>query len=90
LIDHANLNLFLNKSPHSHYTIGTRENIIAGNVEVGNRFAEQMYLGIKNPDASHGINVLVSIASIVLEQEIDIREIKEPQVTYTKELYLDN
>ena len=49
-----------------------------------------MYLGIKNPDSSYGINVLVSIAAIVLEQEMDIREIKEPQVTYTKELYLEN
>jgi hypothetical protein len=90
LLDHSNSSLFLNKNDFSNYPIGTRENIIAGNVEVGNRFAEQMYLGIKNPDPSHGINVLVSIASIVLEQEIDIREIKEPQVTYTKELYLDN
>jgi hypothetical protein len=90
LLDHSNNSLFLNKNDFSHYSIGTRENMIAGNVEVGNRFAEQMYLGIKNPDSSHGINVLVSIAAIVLEQEIDTREVKEPHVTRTKELYLDN
>jgi len=90
LLDHANLNPFLNKLAHKHYPIGTRENIIAANVEVGNRFSEQMYLGIKNPDTSHGINVLVSIAAVVLEREMGTKEIKEPHVTYTKELYLEN
>ncbi|WP_178988643.1 hypothetical protein [Winogradskyella schleiferi] len=90
LLDHANLNLFLNKNNFSHYSIGTRENIIAANVEVGNSFSQQIYLGIKNPDTTYGINVLVSIAAIVLEQEFDVREIKTPHVTHTKELYLEN
>lgn len=90
LLDHANNSIFLNKGAFRHFPIGTRENIIAANVEVENRFTEQMYLGIKNPDSTHGINVLVSIAAIVLEQEMDTREIKTPYVTYTKELYLDN
>lgn len=90
LLDHANNSLFLNKEAFMHFSVGTRENIIAANVEVGNSWSEQMYLGIKNPDSTHGINVLVSIAAIVLEQEIGEREIKTPHVTYTKELYLEN
>ncbi|WP_298499795.1 hypothetical protein [uncultured Algibacter sp.] len=90
LIDHNNLNLFISKQVFNHFPIGTRENIIAANVEVEDRFSEQMYLGIKNPDTSHGINVLVSIAAVVLEREMGTKEIKEPHVTYTKELYLEN
>lgn len=90
LLDHTNNSIFLNKDPFRHYPIGTRENIVAANVEIESTFSEQMYLGIKNPDTSHGINILVSIAAIVLEQEIGVREIKEPNVTYTKELYLEN
>ncbi|WP_040281026.1 hypothetical protein [Psychroserpens damuponensis] len=90
LLDHTNNSIFLNKGAFRHFPIGTRENIIAANVEVGSSWSEQMYLGIKNPDSTHGINVLISIAAIVLEQEIDFREIKEPHITSTKELYLEN
>lgn len=90
LLDHANLNVFLSKGDFRYYTIGTRENIIAANVEVNSTASEQMYLGIKNPDSTHGINVLVSIAAIVIEQEFDVREIKLPSITRTKELYLEN
>ena len=90
LIDHTNLSIFLNKNAFRHFSIGTRENIIAANVEVGSKFDQQMYLGIKNPDSTYGINVLVSIAAIVLEQDIAIREVKEPHVKRTKELYLEN
>jgi hypothetical protein len=90
LLNHVNNSLFLNKAAFSYSPIGSRENIIAGNVEIENRFSEQMYLGIKNPDSMHGINILVSIAAIVLEQEMGTREIKIPHVTKTKELYLDN
>ncbi|MBU2920684.1 hypothetical protein KO504_04985 [Winogradskyella psychrotolerans] len=90
LLDHSNNSLFLNKDAFKHYPIGTRENIIAANVEITSEFTQQMYLGIKNPDSMHGINVLVSIAAIVKEQEIGIKEIKEPHITSTKELYLEN
>lgn len=90
LLNHANNSIFLNKDPYSYFPIGTRENIIAANVEVNGNWSEQMYLGIKNPDRAYGINVLISIAAIVLEQETDVKEIKTPHVTFTNELYLDN
>lgn len=90
LLDYTNMSIFLNKNAFKHFPIGTRENIIAANVEIGSKFLQQMYLGIKNPDSMHGINILVSIAAIVLEQEIAIREVKEPHVKRTKELYLEN
>ncbi|NRD24102.1 hypothetical protein HNV10_12650 [Winogradskyella litoriviva] len=90
LLDQTNMAAFLKKAAFRHFSIGTRENIIGANVEVGSKFNEQMYLGIKNPDSMHGINVLISVAAIVLEQEIGYRKVREPHVKYTKELYLED
>ncbi|QIJ89371.1 hypothetical protein C7H62_1562 [Mesoflavibacter sp. HG96] len=90
LLDHTNLSFFLSRDNFNYYPVGTRENIIAANVEVNNTWSEQMYLAIKNPDSTHGINVLISIAAIVLEQEFDVKEIKTPILTQTEELYLEN
>lgn len=90
LLDHSNLSVFLSKDNFNYYPVGTRENIIAANVEVNNSWSEQMYLAIKNPDSTHGINVLISIAAIVLEQEFDVKEIKTPILTHTEEMYLEN
>ncbi|WP_075344310.1 hypothetical protein [Tenacibaculum agarivorans] len=90
LITHNNLNLFLDKNSYSYFPSGTRENIIAANVELTNVYNEQMYLGIRNPSRTYGVNVLLSVAAIVLEQEIEKREVKHPNINYKKELYLDN
>ena len=90
LINHNNLNLFLNKNPYSYFPSGARENIVAANVELTDVFNEQMYLGIRNPSRTYGVNVLLSVAAIVLEQEVEEREVKDPHINYTKELYLEN
>ncbi|SNR16216.1 hypothetical protein [Tenacibaculum jejuense] len=90
LINHNNLNNFFNKKTYSYYPSGTRENIVAANVEVPNTFSEQMYLAILNPSRTYGVNVLLSVSAIVLERELEERTIKDPHINYRKELYLDN
>lgn len=90
LLDSNNLNAFLSKQAYSFEPLGTRENIVSASVELAGGFNEQMYLGIRNPSRTYGVNVLLSVAAIVLEQEIEEREIKDPHVKYKKELYLEN
>lgn len=90
LLNFDNNSFFLNKKDYHHILIGTRENIIAANVEVNNSFSEQMYLGIRNPDNMHGINVLVSIAAIIYKQETGIREVKVPNISQRRVLYLED
>jgi hypothetical protein len=76
LIDNNNYSVFLNKNPFSYYPVGTRENIKSANVEVSSKFESSIYLGIKNPDSMHGINVVIKVAAIVHNKEIASREIK--------------
>lgn len=90
LIDHNNYSLFLNKSQFNHFPVGTRENIKSANVEVSSAFSTPIYLGIKNPDSMHGINVIVKIAAIVHHKELATREIEEPVITSKTEYYLEN
>lgn len=89
LINNENYSLFLNKSEYRHFTVGTRENIVSANVEIPFTSNEVLYLGIKNPDGMHGINVIVSAAAIVLEKELATREIITPNISYSTEYYLD-
>jgi len=48
-----------------YFTEGSRENFRAGNVKVTCCNSGSYYLGIKNPDATYGINVLVEVVALV-------------------------
>ena len=89
LLNHSNLNPFLNKSAFNYAPIGTRENVVSALVEIPYTSDEIIYLGIKNPDMSHGINVIINVVAITLEQEIEYKEVKIPHVKYKKELYIE-
>ncbi|MGJ8684706.1 MAG: hypothetical protein ACSHWW_08785 [Nonlabens sp.] len=90
LLNRENYSKFKNKEEFQYYITGTRENIKSANVEIEGGFNMPMYLGLKNPDNLYGVNVVINIAAIVLEQELATREIKEPKIRRRIELYLEN
>lgn len=90
LIDYNNYNPFLNKLEFRHYPVGTRENIKSGNVEIIQSFNQPIYLGIKNPDSMHGVNIVISVVAIVHNLEMATKEIKVPVINSKQELYLEN
>lgn len=70
LLDFENSQLFLSKKDDQwrHYTDGSRSNISSGIIEINWILDETLYLGIKNSSETYGINVLIEVAAIVVEE----------------------
>lgn len=70
LLDQTGLNNFIGKQDFARYTVGSRENLKSGIVEVPFIPARPLYLGIKNPDNFYGVNVAVEVVAIVKETRL--------------------
>ncbi|MDJ1484229.1 hypothetical protein QNI16_27270 [Cytophagaceae bacterium YF14B1] len=70
LLDQENRSLFLNKVEYRHYPVGSRSNLKSGVVKLTDFNQGTWYLGIRNPDIWTGINTVVQIVAVVLEEEI--------------------
>lgn len=66
-LEHQYIGLFEAKTDDQwqYFTEGSRENFKAGNVKVTCCNSGSYYLGIKNPDATYGVNVLVELVALV-------------------------
>ncbi|WP_324024579.1 tetratricopeptide repeat protein [Maribacter sp. BPC-D8] len=64
LLDHTNLQPFINKIDYQHYTEGMAENTKQAVVKVDDIKTGSWYLGIKNPSSLNGINLIVEIVAI--------------------------
>ncbi|HCZ34895.1 MAG TPA: hypothetical protein DHV26_03110 [Cytophagales bacterium] len=66
-LEHQYIGLFEAKTDDQwrYLTEGSRENFKAGNVKVTCCNSGTYYLGIKNPDSTYGINVLVEVVALV-------------------------
>lgn len=69
ILDHENSSLFTSKERYVYYTEGTRENLTSGVVEVDGGSSDLLYIGIRNPSDFHGINVLIEVVAIVVEED---------------------
>jgi len=70
LLDHENRGLFLAKAEYRHYPVGSRSNLKSGVVKLTDFSQGTWYLGIRNPDTWTGINTVVQVVAVVLEEEI--------------------
>lgn len=89
LIDYNNYNPFLSKGNFSHYPIGTRENIVSGTVKV-NFISNQLYLGIRNPDTTFGIHVVLEVVAITKKDSYEEVEVKTPHITTQEKLFVQD
>jgi hypothetical protein len=66
-LEHQYIGLFEAKADDQwrYFTEGSRQNFKAGNVKVTCCNSGSYYLGIKNPDATFGINVLVEVVALL-------------------------
>lgn len=66
-LEHQYIGLFEAKADDQwrYFTEGTRQNFMAGNVKVTCCNSGSYYLGIRNPDSTYGINVLVEVVALV-------------------------
>ena len=70
LIDQANYNPFLSKSPDfQHYPAASRTNLNSGNVRVDCCLQGQWYLGLRNNAFSDGIKVQLEVVAITAEED---------------------
>lgn len=90
LLDALNRPLFEGKTDFTHYMEGSRENLTSGIINIKATNLRSCFIGIKNPDAGHGIFVTIEAVAIVLEDEWAIREVSNYDITSRKVAYLDN
>ena len=88
LLDFNNLRLFEAKEAYSYFPIGTRENIKSGIVKMQFGAGQAYYIGLKNPDSTNGVNVVIEVVAIVLEEEWAMRDIQKYNVKTWEEPYL--
>jgi hypothetical protein len=90
LLDFDNSRLFEAKEAYRYMTSGTRENIKSGVVKMAGSAGQTYYIGIKNPDTYHGIQVAIEVVTVVLEEEWGTRDVQKMNVTSRKVPYLKN
>jgi hypothetical protein len=61
---------FLAKVDYEYVLDGTRENIMSGNVKITCCNQGQFYLGIKNPDTYHAVNVSLEVVAVTESEEL--------------------
>lgn len=69
------------------YTEGSRENIMAGVVQVRNcctSRGQNFYLGIKNPDSGYGVVVMIEIVAIIEKPVYETVQVKKPTAVSKK------
>ncbi len=88
LLTYENVSLFEAKVQYSYLTAGTRENIKSGLIKMSGGANRTYYIGIKNPDASHGISVAIEVVAVVQKEEWATRTIQVPTVSTYKVPYL--
>ena len=67
LITHTYYNAFVNENPFSYQTSGTRENVKSAVVDLPCCYQEPIYLGLRNRDFSHGVDVVIEAVALVPE-----------------------
>jgi hypothetical protein len=90
LLDFNNRGLFEAKTEFRHYPEGSRENIVSGVVKVKSLNIPNPYLGIRNPDMSYGINVIIEVVAITLQEEWGTRNVQKLDIASNQEAYLKN
>jgi hypothetical protein len=90
LLDNYNAGQFKLKNYYQPIPIGSRENLASGIVKMSQSTTETIFLGIKNPDATHGIHVAVEVIAITHEQQERIRHVEVMNVKEYKEPYLED
>lgn len=91
LMDYENSRLFEAKSAYQYLLIGTRENLKSGIVKISSTNNQQpYYIGIKNPDSLYGIQVLIEVVAVVLEEEWGVRDVEKNTVTSRQIPFLQN
>lgn len=91
LMDFDNSRIFESKQPYRFMVNGTRENIKSGIVKMPDAIGGQTYyIGMKNPDSFYGIQVVVEVVAITLEEEWGIRDVQKNSVSSRKVPYLQN
>lgn len=88
LLDYDNSRLFEAKLQYYYLTKGTRENIKSGIVKMNGGSGQSYYIGIKNPDNTHGVNVVIEVIVIVIEEEWGTRDVKKYNINRREEPYL--
>lgn len=89
LLDQYNWQAFLNKEDEKwrYYTEGSRQNIVSGIVNVKSCCTSNtFYLGIKNPDATYGVAVMIEIVAIIEKATYEIVKVKKPVSVTTKKM----
>ncbi|MEQ8910286.1 MAG: hypothetical protein RIC95_13895 [Vicingaceae bacterium] len=89
--DYENASLFYQKrdSEWRCYPAKGRKNIKSEVVKLKDEFARgKFYLGLKNPDSMHGINVILEVVAIVHKVEKAERTIQVPNVSTSQVPYL--
>ncbi len=90
LLDFENSRLFEAKNQYRYFPFGSRENIESGIVKLDKGSNETVYLGIMNPDATHGIHVAIEVVAITLNEEWGKRDIEKMNVASNEVPYLKN
>jgi hypothetical protein len=90
LMDYLNSRQFEAKEVYRFFPIGTRENIKSGIVKLTGGAGATYVIGIKNPDAGHGVNVVLECVAIVLEEEWGLREVKKMNIVSREMAFLKN
>lgn len=88
LLNHQNSSLFEAKAEYTYFTSGTRKNIKSGLVKMTGGAGKAYYIGIKNPDSMHGINVAIEVVAVTLNEEWGVRDVQKFKVKTWKEPYL--
>ncbi len=88
LLSFENSRLFEAKEAYSYLTAGSRENLKSGIIKIQGGAGQQYYIGLKNPDNTNGVNVVIEVIAIVLEEEWGIRDVQKFNTKTRKEPYL--
>jgi hypothetical protein len=87
LLDAANRASFLNKEDGKwrYASEGSRSNLMSGIVQVRNCCtSNNFFLGIKNPNSTYGIAVMVEVVAIVEKAEYETVQVKKPTAVNKK------
>ena len=76
LLDFENSRLFETKYDYAYYKEGSRENFESGIVKIDCCIRGKWYIGFKNNDNSHGVNVAVQAVAIVKEEKLVMHQEK--------------
>lgn len=89
--DYENASLFFQKrdTEWKHYPLGNRKNVKSDVVKLKEGYTYgTYYIGLKNPDNMHGVNVKLEVVAIVREVEKAERTIEVPHISSREVPYL--